>query len=263
MRYQIIKNKYFVEISGSEALSFLQNIMTADIQEKTPAYSLMLNPQGRYLSDFFIVNYSNSFLLEIPTSHKNEILAKLKMYKLRSDVHIKDISDEYFPIFSDDQLLQKAIISYQDPRINQYYRSILSKTYEQEFLQNDYEFYNYLKYSQAIIEGSDMVYEKSIPIEYGMENFNAISFTKGCYIGQEIISRTKYTGVIRKKIHIVESENHELKGKQEDEVLINGEKMGKICSVWKNKAIILMKEGSNADAEWEINGIRVSLCHLK
>jgi folate-binding protein YgfZ len=262
MKYQIIKNKSFIKVSGNDALSFLQGIMSADIKSKGQVYSLMLNPQGRYLSDFFIINHQDSFLLEMPSSHKDQILAKLKMYKLRSDVIIYDLSNQYFVIFSDAALDGDSTISYQDPRTHNYFRNIIPKEYEQKFLQNDSEFYQELKYRKPILDGYDMVYEKSIPIEYGMENFNAISFTKGCYIGQEIISRAKHTGVVRKRIYVLESKNSDINAKQDDEVLINGEKMGRICSVWRDKAIALMKEGADQTAEWRVSGMKVFCLNL-
>ena len=58
------------------------------------------------------------------------------------------------------------------------------------------------KYEFGMIDGdTDLKYEKSIPIDFAANELNAISYTKGCYVGQEVISRAKYQGVIRKKIY--------------------------------------------------------------
>jgi folate-binding protein YgfZ len=269
MNYQIIKNKAFIKISGADSLKFLQGIMSANVTIGRSTYALLLNPQGRYLSDFFISWVDdNSAILELPIENKDQILAKLRMYKLRSDISLEDISDEYFVVFSDKKI-EDAYLSYLDPRFSHddsdspnskctFTRSIMQKAFEAKFLQNDSEFYNILKYDLPVIEGCDMIYEKSIPIEYGMEKFNAISFTKGCYIGQEVISRTKHTGVVRKKIYLAESEDH-IHAKQSDEILINDRKMGKICSVWKNRAIILMNDMMSNDGLYEVNGQRLEI----
>ena len=85
--------------------------------------------------------------------------------------------------------------------------------------------YNRIKYSLPIIEDSEMIFEKTIPIEYGLEQFGAISFTKGCYVGQEVISRTKHLGVIRKKLKVID------RSSMCEEY--------KICSQWQDKLIVL------------------------
>ncbi len=314
MRHQIINNKAFLQISGADALQFLQGIMSADVHAEKATYALLLNPQGRYLSDFFISWIEgNSAILELPVANKDQILAKLRMYKLRSDISLEDVSDQYFVVFSDGKI-EEAEVSYVDPRIDTatavrklslreavgdgaipgdwkeyflnltknseiaasvglqpnpsrndkpltidgYFRSYLRKERLPKFLQNDSEFHDILKYSIPVIEGSEMIYEKSIPIEYGMEKFNAISFTKGCYVGQEVISRTKHTGIVRKKIYLAESKDN-IKASQSDEILLNGEKKGKICSIWKNRAIVLMNDIISEDGVYEVNGQRLEI----
>jgi folate-binding protein YgfZ len=88
----------------------------------------------------------------------------------------------------------------------------------------------------------DLIYQKSIPIEYGAEELNAVSYNKGCYIGQEIVSRTKYLGQVRKKIFKLTAVSHLVGVENGDIIEINDIKIGTILSSYKNLAICLLKE---------------------
>ena len=84
--------------------------------------------------------------------------------------------------------------------------------------------------------------EKSIPIEFGAEELNAIDYKKGCYVGQEVISRAKYQGVVRKKIFKLQSDVNFLAIEQGAELTFEGVKVGKLCSFYENLAIGLLWE---------------------
>ena len=92
------------------------------------------------------------------------------------------------------------------------------------------------KYKYSIIDGYlDLVYERSIPIEYGAEELNAIDYNKGCYVGQEVISRVKYQGIVRKKIFKLQF-GTEFAFKEHDPKItdLNGDKLGIMCSHYQN-----------------------------
>jgi folate-binding protein YgfZ len=82
--------------------------------------------------------------------------------------------------------------------------------------------------------------EKSFPIEYGAEQLNAISYTKGCYVGQEVVSRTKYQGVIRKSVMKIEFSYPYIASTDRD-IFQNQKKIGHICSSYGVKAIALIR----------------------
>ena len=245
---QIIENKSLIKVYGENRISFLQGILTTDIKKfEKPSYSLMLNPTGRYLSDFFVTQHDDYILLEIPSDNKEQILKKLKMYKLRSEVEISDVSDEFFIIFSDEEIVGSIFYSYSDPRLSSFgIRSIIHKKDYDILSNSNSDYYNRMKYQYGILDGSDLIYEKSIPISYGMHKLNAIDFEKGCYVGQEVISRSYYTGVIRKGVYILFSDT-DIRAQQNDEILINDRKVGKILSVWKNYALALINNPENGD----------------
>ena len=100
------------------------------------------------------------------------------------------------------------------------------------------------KYEYSIIDGFlDLLYERSMPVEYGAEELNAIDYSKGCYIGQEVVSRVKYQGVIRKKIFKLSFDATNIADLAGEEVLdLRGNKLGVVCSSYKNQAIAILRE---------------------
>ena len=142
------------------------------------------------------------------------------MYKFRAAIELIDLSDDYQVLYSKDDLKINSVISFRDTRYSKLgIRTIIKKTNLSD-LKGELTtgLYYTDKYNFAIPDGGvDLIAEKSIPLEYGAEELGAISYTKGCYVGQELMSRTKYQGVIRKKIFKISGQNelkniyHELK----------------------------------------------------
>jgi hypothetical protein len=284
---ELLSNRAIIEVSGDDALKLLQNLVTNDLYHEDYCYTYLLSNQGRYLFDFFIYKEkSDRLLIDVDSSLKDKLILKINLYKLRSNVVIKDLSDEYKVVYSD-MRLDNAICSFKDPRFDALgFRSITQEiedtpraneelTYEGQFQKElgvarrgaertlvrehrssklrqrqflkfteyigDADLYLEDKYNYAIPDGFvDLVLDRSIPVEFGAEELGAISYTKGCYLGQEIISRTKYQGVVRKKIFKLQS----IDGSNLSigEVLSSGEIVGLACSTYKNMAIALLRE---------------------
>ena len=94
----ILKNRGAILISGDDARDFLQNIVTNDIKKvtsKNSVFSAILSPQGKYLSEFFIIQIKKGYLLDCDGDSTSELITNLKKYKLRSDVNIEDLSTDF------------------------------------------------------------------------------------------------------------------------------------------------------------------------
>lgn len=240
-----ILNRAVIALKGSDCQKFLQGMLTNDIIKKEYSYNYFLNNQGRYLFDAFIFQADKElYYLDLEKNIADQFIKRISMYKLRSEVDIEDISDNFLVIYSKEKI-ENSIFSQQDLRYKKLgFRSII-KNSENTISGAVKNLYNKDKYEYAIIDGSDLKYEKSMVVEYGAEELNAIDYNKGCYIGQEIISRTKYQGEIRKKIYSLLFENNlEISDKEDSNKIynINGDKIGEICSYHENKAIALIRE---------------------
>jgi hypothetical protein len=244
--FEILENQSVISVSGSGAGKFLQSLTTNDIINNTYSHNYLLNNQGRYLFDFFIhTNEDNTFLLEINSARTEDLIKRFNLYKLRSDVHITNCSQTHKVIYSREPLEIDYIKSNQDPRYKKLgFRSIieLEKINRLGRIANNLYFND--KYKYALPDGDiDLIFEKSIPVEYGAEELNSISYSKGCYIGQEVISRAKYQGVVRKKIYHVSSGDSNINAQSGVDVVdLLGNKIGILCSSYIKQGIALLRE---------------------
>jgi len=214
-----IKNTFskFIEISGEDRVSFLQGLITNDINKchnnKSPVYSCFLSPQGKFLSDFFIINYNNNYLIEIHEKHFELFYSKLKIYKLRSKVEFNENSNLLsFVIFSKKiPEFSKNIILYNDPRNDNLGIKIYIDKQSNELKllkllkEYDYEIYKQILMKNLVPNSTiDLTENKSLLLENNFQNINAIDWDKGCYIGQEITARMKYRSLLKKQIYVLE-----------------------------------------------------------
>ena len=229
-------NSRFFKISGKDSVSFIQNLITNDIEKCTNGsiiYSCLLTPQGKFLADFFIFNVNDSYFFETNKKFYNNLLARLKIYKLRSDIEINEVSNLHsYSIFNIDYNTENIVLL-NDPRnINLGKKLILGK----EILINDNEAIeiNETEYHEILIENTtpyspfDILENKSLLLENNFDNLNAIDWKKGCYVGQEITARMKYRGLLKKKLYSL----YLSKGEIEDnkELFVNNKKIGYIIS---------------------------------
>ncbi len=217
-----LQDRSIIEIKGSDRKSFLQGLITNDINkigDNNLIYAAMLNASGRFLYDFFIFEKNDSIFLDCLGSRQNEIITKLKFYKLRTQVEIIK-HDDYKITQNFDSPDSSRGLAFKDPR----HKDLGYRIYNiAEFIDedeeeisysinkiwhndndaqtNDLTKYHYRRICLKIPESEhDLTYEKSIIAEFNFDNLNAIDYTKGCYIGQELTARTHHTGQIRKKI---------------------------------------------------------------
>lgn len=238
-----------IKLQGEDSFKFLQGLVTNDVKLASKGiYCFLLTANGRYLFDFFLIELESYYIIDVALTQKDELLAKLMLYKMRSKLSISDVSSEYSVTYSRSIINDDTIFSYQDPRYTQLgFRSLMLKSNAQEY--KEHNLYNQDKYNYSIVDGSvDMIKDKSIPIEYGIEHLHAISYIKGCYVGQEVISRTKYQGVIRKSIMKIELDRP-CSGLSGYDIFQGSNKLGSICSSFENKAIALIR-----DENYDVNG---------
>ena len=245
---ELLKNQTIIKVSGKDAAKLLNSLTTNDVVNNTYSYTYLLNNQGKYLFDFFVFKENDeSFLLECHAARSEELIRLINFYKLRSEVTVADSKDSLSVIYSHEDVDHDYLASNFDPRYKKLGKRTIIKTQNINDLKNKVSnIYAEDKYKYAIPDGQvDLLQEKSIPIEYGAEELGAISYTKGCYVGQEVISRAKYQGVVRKKIyHLAAKDNKDIPflpcGSEIQDA--EGNKIGIFCSSYKNQGIALLRE---------------------
>lgn len=224
-----LQNRSILELSGADRKKFLQGLITNDVNKATDSnliYAAMLNATGRFLYDFFIFEKDEKLFLDCLASRRDEILKKLSFYKLRADVMIKK---------NDELLVAQSFFEhgFSDPRSEKLGYRIYGTADELAAVEKDLiseDSYNFARIENKIPEGeNDLTYEKSLILEFDFDNLNAISYEKGCYIGQELTARTHYKGEIRKKLfHIKISGDSKLE--KGSEISCEGKSVGIILS---------------------------------
>ena len=230
------ENNSLIKITGDDRFNFIQGIISNDINNlktKPSIYSSILTPQGRFISDFFLSNYKNSFLLEINKNDETDILQKLSIYKLRSKINISVVKNaEIFVISNDSEKsfreYKKESLCFNDPRFENIFKRLYlfnkKKNCELKKIglnQISNENFDDLRLENAIPNFQiDATKEKSLLMEMRFDDLNGISWEKGCYLGQEITARMKYRNLMKKKIFHIKidfggSINNEIKFDQQ------------------------------------------------
>ena len=270
-------NSSIIKISGSDTKKFLQGLITNDINKASNQnliYSAMLSPKGRFLYDFIIFENDQDIYLDCASDRCDEIVKKFGFYKLRMDVTIEKIEDiiiaQSFEKINGDQEL--FFIS-SDPRSDKMgYRIYLNKSQLDNFILQDTKQYHEIRIKNKIPEGEyDLTFDKSLILEFGFNDFNAVDYEKGCYVGQELTARTHHLGQVRKQIFLVSFEgdiesdptvpdretSNLILNLKNTEITHEQNKIGKILSVIKldniNYSLALLK----SDAISEINSASI------
>ncbi len=200
-------NRVILRISGRDRVSFLQGLISNDLEKLTPdraLYSLLLTPQGRFQDDFFIVEHDGALLLTPEKEEAQSLKNRLELYKLRSEVKIELLEDwgiGSHPVGTSSPrgmvIQRKSYLEFVDPRLSAMGTLVMGPILFDSGL--DFSLYDRHRLSLGVPDGGrDMIRGKAVPLENSMDQLNAIDWDKGCYLGQELIARTKHLGEVRK-----------------------------------------------------------------
>jgi folate-binding protein YgfZ len=222
----VMLNRGVIALSGEEARSFLQGLISNDI-DKVAAdraiYAALLTPQGKCLFDFFIAEQEGTLLLDVEANRLPALIQRLTMYKLRAKVEITDVSGDFGVVallgtsaldkldLSDSRGAAEAIedgVVFVDPRLSELgARAILRRGSAASTLEapgfvaatdDDYE---KARFDAGVPEGAiELGIDKSPLLELGFEELGGVDFEKGCFVGQELTARMKYRGLVRKRL---------------------------------------------------------------
>jgi len=259
IKYLVLNETKFVSIKGQDIKDFLQGIITNDINkcDKKVIYSCLLTPQGKFLSDFFIIPCKDYYIIEINKTFIDSFISKLKLYKLRSNVDIQLIENLTSIVVlqsSIDKSLELGsiisnndFIEYVDPRNINLGNKIIIKNdlIESLVLSDKYELINLQAYEKIMIENlipnslKDLIIEKSLLLENNFERINALDWKKGCYIGQELTARMKYRALLKKSLRLVKIDSGEVNSN--DQVFLDNNNIGKITSIIENSGLAILR----------------------
>ncbi|WP_417519519.1 YgfZ/GcvT domain-containing protein [Minwuia sp.] len=243
IRYIKLPNRGLLRVSGDEAESFLQSLVSNDVSKAAAdrgVYATLLTPQGKFLHDFFVVRDTDGFLLDCEADRLDDLKRRLTMYKLRSKVDLADETDRWSVIALLSGELDGAFqfIDPRNPALGA--RAIIDADRQIDGDEAPLADYEALRISMGVPDGSrDIEVEKSFLLEHRMDELNAIDFKKGCYVGQELTARTKYRGNVRKKLNVVQIDG--ALPEVGTPVLVNGIEIGTIRTGHGDKALAMLR----------------------
>ena len=206
----------------------------------------MLSPQGKFLADFFIIQESDKYLIEIHEKYLESFIAKIQIYKLRSKVDI--IENENICsliLFSKENIdLENIIKSFQDPRNENIGHKIYIDKNELKKINNmktePYETYKEILMKNLVPNSTDdLIVDKSLLLENNFDNLNAIDWDKGCYVGQEITARMKYRALLKKQLYSLEIVKGEIN--INDDIILDEINYGKVISKVNQYILCMLK----------------------
>ena len=245
--FYIPLNKKILMFSGKDHLKFLNGISTnlnGNINESTR--NLILNNKGKILFDiiFYRVEQETSLIL-VSDNEVDELVDYVNKYKLSYRVEIKKLKENC--IISKEQN-KRSVFSFNSPNIGEedLIINILDNDYKDS--EDDIVKYNFWKASNGIPSYPNEINSNRIPIELNL--WFPLNFTKGCYIGQEIIARIRYKGNVKRNLAVIHSEQAI---NPDAEIFIKDKIVGKITSSFslndKFVSLGLINREYNSDGE--------------
>jgi folate-binding protein YgfZ len=202
-----------LRVRGGDARKYLQGLITNDIGKAQGAAAIhagLLSPQGKILFDFFIVPEGDGFLIDVAQEKADELQKRLVFYRLRAQVEIAaEPSLVVAAAWGGTPRLPEGATLYADPRLPELgFRMMIPKgTAAPDLACEDAteEDYTAFRIGLGVPEGGrDYAFGDAFPHEALFDQLNGVDFKKGCYVGQEVVSRMEHRGTARKRIVPVE-----------------------------------------------------------
>jgi folate-binding protein YgfZ len=200
-RLAALPDRDVIEVSGEDRVGFLQGLVSNDVAEAAAGravWAALLTPQGKWLADFFIFSDGERLLLDCEQTQTAALLQRLSRFRLRSKVALR-AAEELGVYAAWDGAPPVAAIGAPDPRLEEAGWRLLSATplpttaLEADWVQH--------RLALGLPDGSrDLEPEKTVLLEAGFDELHGVSWTKGCYMGQELTARTKYRGLLKRRL---------------------------------------------------------------
>ncbi len=213
MKTAVLPDRGVVKVAGEEARKFLNGLLTADIGAMSPdkaRFAALLTPQGKIIADCLVVEAAaqdgGGFFLDCPAALTATLASRLAFYRLRAKVTIDDVSPDLcvMAAWDGDGETGKGLL-YRDPRLSALgLRVILPPASVTEAANElgaalvDAAAYEAHRIALGVPRGGlDFIYGEAFPHEADMDQLHGVDFEKGCYIGQEVVSRMQHRGTAR------------------------------------------------------------------
>jgi folate-binding protein YgfZ len=211
MKSAFLPDRSVVKVAGEDARNFLNGLITTDLDRLKPGlgrFGALLTPQGKIIVDFLITEvpagHGGGFLIDCPKALAEGLATKLKFYKLRAKVTVENLDLGVLAAW-DGQLAAQPDLAFADPRNDALGTRILIPEDLKQKLSDligaelvDASAYEAHRIALGVPRGGlDFMYSDAFPHETNMDRLAGVDFDKGCYVGQEVVSRMQHRGTAR------------------------------------------------------------------
>jgi tRNA-modifying protein YgfZ len=249
---QVRHDRAVVRISGDGALAFLHNLLTMDLSVPAPAYGALLTPQGKILHGVFVVPDGEVIWIDVAADQANDFLKRLMMYRLRAKLDMVIDGTKVVAVSPNDPVLG---LSYADPRLKAVgYRAIVDAGTS---LNGDG--YDAARLTLGLADSLEDIGSGEMFVhEANLDQLNGVSFAKGCYVGQEVVSRTHHRHAARNRVLPIQLAVPAAKGV---EITSGEQRVGTMLSSRGKLGIALLRLDRLSEAAFPlmVNGQRLSV----
>ena len=216
MQVALLPDRGVVKVAGDDARGFLNGLVTNDIAKVAPGkprFAALLTPQGKIIVDFIVAeapgNDGGGFFLDCPRALASALVEKLNFYKLRAKVICEDLSNVLGVMAIWDGTAESEYgLSYPDPRLPALGSRIMLPPHLAEEAAADLggmlagaDAYEAHRIALGVPRGGlDFIYGDTFSHEADMDQLNGVDFGKGCYVGQEVVSRVEHRASARSRV---------------------------------------------------------------
>lgn len=190
-----------IAAEGDDRVAFLQGLVSNDIEAVRPGHAVwaaLLTAQGKWLADFFVFSDGNTLLLDCEAEQIPMLLQRLSRYRLRMQVSLRHASALHVYVGWDGVPVVEGVTA-PDPRLPDFALRILAAGPLAATASPDD--WDRLRLAAGLPDGSkDMEPDRSVLLEAGFDELAGVSWSKGCYMGQELTARTKYRGLVKRRL---------------------------------------------------------------
>ncbi len=244
----LLPDRSVLEVVGEDRLSFLQGLVTNDVEglaEREGRFTALLSAQGKILFDFFVVSAGDAFLVDCSSELAANLTKRLALYRLRAKVTIADVSDRWrvgaaWGEGAPEWAEANAPVIYPDPRLPALgFRLLVLGSHQPEFSAS-FADYEAMRIAFAVPEGGkDYAYGDAFPHEACLDLLHGVSFQKGCFVGQEVVSRMQHRGTARTRVLAASAEQSLPHGGAD--IFAGGFAVGRLGSVAGRQGIALAR----------------------
>ncbi len=199
----ILPDRAVISLGGEDRRDFLQGLITQDIERLEPdqaIFAALLTPQGKILFDFIIADDGDAFLIDCDKDAAPALAKRLTLYKLRAKTSI-EIDENLSVAVSEKELSAPGAVAYRDPRLADLgWRAIINAQADPATISTDLQ-----RIALGVPAfGKDFGSDELFLLDVNYDALGAVSYQKGCFVGQEVTSRMKRKGEVRKRTLIAE-----------------------------------------------------------